>query len=68
MTAPQSRTAGQTLFLSRAEHDELLTRNQRLLEQLFNTAASRKWSLAGVLFDGLPQSTIDRVLDAMVTT
>ena len=58
---------GGCLFLTRAEHDELLSRHPVLVDMLFKNAASREWSLRGVLFYGIPQTLINRVLDAQVT-
>jgi hypothetical protein len=54
------------LSLTRTEHDELLARNPAICTELFNVAASREWSLSGVMFYGIPQSLINRVIDAMV--
>jgi len=55
------------LSLTRAEHDELLARSPALLTELFKTAASREWSLRGVLFYGVPQTLISRIIDAQVS-
>lgn len=47
-----------TFFLSRRQHDFLLDSANAVLKALFAKCNSRKWSLAGVTFKGLPEESV----------
>lgn len=46
------------LILTRRQHDALFDADHALLVRLFAESKSRKWSLAGVTFVGLPADLV----------
>jgi len=59
-------TKGETMFLTRPEHDQLLESDQPLLQSLFNELGHR-WSIGGVRFRNVPAETVIAVHLALAT-
>ena len=48
-------------FLSRAQHDELITRNQTLVNRLYKHGGKSRWSLPGVTWFKMPVELVREV-------
>lgn len=54
-----------TLTLTRSQYDFLIDTNQPLLQRAVDEATGRRWSLAGVEYEGLDCGLIEQIKEAV---